>query len=69
MAEIVFKDCPFCGKEAEILQQQVGDEIYCICSCPDIECAGYNRVTFDTQIACAEWWNGFVPDENEDITE
>ena len=68
LAEIVFRNCPYCGREPEILQQTAGDEIYCIASCPDEGCMGYNRVTFDNQAACAAWWNGFLPDENEDIT-
>lgn len=54
---MTFKNCPYCGKDPEILQQQSGEDHYYIASCPDMECEGYNREVFDSAEACAAYWN------------
>lgn len=63
MDKIIFKDCPFCGKDPEVLQQTAGEDHYYICSCVDETCEGWNRETFDDAEACADWWNGRYPNE------
>ena len=55
---IEFDVCPYCGKDPDILHDKAKEDEYWICTCPDENCEGCNRITFDDIFACQRYWNG-----------
>ena len=51
------QDCPYCGGGAEVLQETVYGEFFCMVSCMDPDCPGWNRKLYDDIDKACEAWN------------
>ena len=56
--EIALEPCPFCGADAEMLENGAGDDFV---RCTDPQCAARTRLHHENHVGAAMAWNRRVP--------